>query len=93
MVGRAVGRHRWRRDGPKTVEGSAAFVTAAFLACCAARACATPGHAASLPPWSAAVPAFILTGALGAAVELASPTLWDNLAVFLATLPLTLWLL
>ena len=93
MVGRAFGRHRWRRGSPKTVEGSAAFVGAAFLACYAARACATPGHATALPPWETAVPVFALTGAVGAAVELLSPELWDNLAVFLATLPVTLYLL
>ncbi|CAM9619402.1 unnamed protein product [Ectocarpus sp. 12 AP-2014] len=82
LVGRQFGKHKWRKGGEKSVEGSAAFVSGSFLASVAMIQWFHHFGLLSVTPTEAAARAAAISFA-SAAVELLPPRLVgdDNISV------------
>ncbi|CAB1115908.1 unnamed protein product [Ectocarpus sp. CCAP 1310/34] len=82
LVGRQLGKHKWRKGGEKSVEGSAAFVSGSFLASVAMIQWFRHFGLLSVTPTEAAARAAAISFA-SAAVELFPPRLVgdDNISV------------
>ncbi|CAN0246385.1 unnamed protein product, partial [Laminaria digitata] len=93
LVGRQIGRHKWKEGGSKSIEGTAAFASSSFLASMAMIAWFHHFGVLAVSPAEAAGRVAAVSAAC-AAVELLPPRLAgdDNFSVPVSALALGRWL-